>query len=56
MAVFVNFTSKTEVAIEFYAKFWARMHFELFPENFFLIRLENFRFSKRDLYVNGVKD
>ena len=41
-----NFLGKTEVAIEFYAKFWAEMHFEFFPKNFFLLRQENFHFLK----------
>ena len=56
MVDFVNFMSEMEVAIEFYVKFGARVHLILLPKNFFLLRLENFRFSKRDLYVNGVKD
>ena len=56
MADFVNFTSSMEVAIEFYVKFGARVHLILLPKKFFLLRLENFRFSRRNLYVNGVKE
>ena len=41
-----NFLGKTEVAIEFYAKFWAEIRLKIFPKNFFLLRQENFHFLK----------
>ena len=45
-SITANFLGKTEVAIEFYAKFWAEIRLKFFPKNFFLLRQENFHFLK----------
>ena len=39
-----NFMGKTEVAIEFYAKFWAEIRLKIFPNFFFYFARKIFTF------------
>ena len=46
-----NFLDEMEVAIEFYAKFWAEMHFKFFPKFLFCFARKIFTFQMHSLFI-----